>query len=95
MTDARRRADDRHWTCTLALRASQFWEFIDRRKIDKHAVSLAILYGTIDVMRWAMSFASSFTGMPGLEKAAIIGAVVAPYMALQGAAIKWYFEARA
>lgn len=89
-----RRADDRGLLCWLALRASQFWEFIDKRDIDKHAVSLGIFYGTIKVTGWGMAYASSFTTKSGVEVAAVIAAVVAPYMALQAAALKFYFESR-
>jgi hypothetical protein len=72
---------------------TRWWDWIDDRDIDKHAVSLVILYGTWAITRWAMNFAET-GNRPGLEVAAIIGAVVAPYMALQGAAIKFYFAAR-
>lgn len=88
-----RRAEDRGVLCWIAMRFSQGWDWIDKRDIDKHAVSLAILYGTIVVTRWAMTYAEH-GDRPGLEVAAIIGAVVAPYMALQAAAIAWYFKAR-
>lgn len=92
-----RRAEDQHgWrliTCWLARRLSEAWDWIDKRDIDKHAVSLAILYGTAKVTTWGMRFAEH-GDRPGLEVAAIIGAVFAPYMALQAAAIAWYFRAR-
>lgn len=88
-----RRADDKGVLCWMAARLSQAWDWIDNRDIDKHAVSLAILYGTAVVTRWAMRFAEE-GDRPGLEVAAIIGAVLAPYMALQAAAIAWYFRAR-
>ena len=90
----RLRATDGGWLCTVALRASQLWEFIDRRDIDKHAVSVAILYGTVLVTRWAMDFAETHSEKSGLEAAAIIAAVNVPYMALQAAAIGFYFRAR-
>ncbi len=89
-----RRATDRGPLCWLAMRASQAWDFVDKRDIDKHAVSVAVMFGTIKITSWAMAFADVATGKPGLEVAAILGAVLAPWMALQGAAIKWYFEAR-
>ena len=89
----RRRATDGGILCRLALRAAQFWDFIDKRDIDKHAVAAAIMFGTYTITQWAMRFAE-LGDRPGLEIAAIIGAVVAPYMALQAAAIKWYFDAR-
>ena len=71
---------------------SRAWDWIDARDIDKHLVSLAILYGTVIVMNWGMRFAEANT--MSLELAAVIGAVTAPYMALQAAAIAFYFKAR-
>lgn len=88
-----RRNDDGGWMCWIAARASQGWDWIDKRDIDKHIVSLVILYGTVYVMKWAMNFAE--TGdRPGLEIAAILAAVTAPYVALQTAALKFYFDSR-
>lgn len=97
MTGEARRASDQRGlakiTCWLASRASEAWEWIDKRDIDKHVVSIFIMVGTMRMTDWAMKFAE--TGdRPGLEVAAIIGAVTAPYMALQAAAIAFYFKAR-
>jgi hypothetical protein len=75
-------------------RLKVFWDWVDDRDIDKHAVSLAILYGTMSIVNWAMVFASMNPGKPGIEIAAIIAAVSAPYMALQSFALKYYFNAR-
>lgn len=72
---------------------TRFWDWIDARDIDKHIMSVIIMYGTWEISRWAMLFAT-MAERPGLEVAAIIGAVIAPYMALQAAALKWYFDAR-
>jgi len=91
--DRRRRATDRGALCMAALRASQFWDWVDKRAIDKHIVSLAILYGTVEITRWAMHYAEA-SARPGIETAAIIAAVLVPYNALQGAAIGFYFNAR-
>lgn len=71
----------------------KIWDWIDRRDIDKHLVSIAILYGTSRQVEWAMAFAAA-SPRPGLEVAAIIAAVTAPYAALQAAAIAFYFNAR-
>ena len=73
---------------------TQLWDAIDSRDIDKHAVSLCILYGTVLVMKWAMSYAALNVDKDGVEVAAVIAAVTAPYMALQAAAIGFYFRAR-
>lgn len=99
MSLQRRRIEDRDlkgWralTCWAAQRASEFWDWVDKRDLDKHAVSLLILFGTVKITVWAMHFAEH-GDRPGLEVAAIIGAVVAPYMALQAAAVAFYFKAR-
>ena len=73
---------------------TRWWDWVDKRDIDKHAVSLAILYGTVRVTHWAMGYASAETDKSGLEVAAVIAAVSAPYMALQAAALSFYFRAR-
>lgn len=75
---------------------TQLWDFIDARDIDKHVVSLVILWGTWSITRWAMGFAAAMAAMKvsGLEIAAIIGAVIGPYSMLQGYALKVYFGAR-
>ena len=86
----RRQSD--HWLGRIFLIGAGLWEWIDKRQIDQHAVSVVILYGTWTITKWAMAFGAAANGIPGLEKAAIIGAVVTPYSALQAAAIKWYFE---
>ncbi len=72
----------------------RMWDWIDQRQIDKHLLSLGVFWGTVKLTEWAMAFAALHADKPGLEIAAIIAAVTAPYMALQAAAIKYYFEAR-
>lgn len=96
MTIRHRRRDDRGLLCWLAMRCSQLWDWIDKRDIDKHLVSVLILYGTWVVTRWAMAFANdvNLSQRNGIESAALIAAVTAPYMALQAAAIAFYFKAR-
>lgn len=69
------------------------WNFIDDRDIDKHVVSLSVMLGTWKITSWAMTFAS-LSPRPGLEVAAIIGAVMVPYSALQTLAISSYFKSR-
>lgn len=91
---ALRRRSDGGALCWLALRASELWDWIDARDIDKHAVSVAIMLGTYRLTAWAMDYAALNPQKPGLELAAIIAAVTAPYMALQAAAIAFYFQAR-
>ena len=93
-TPRRRQTDNwRGALCWCAARGRDWWDWVDRRQIDKHAVAIVILYGTVAVMKWAMNFAAE-KNIPGLELAAVIASVVAPYMALQGAAIAFYFRSR-
>lgn len=73
---------------------TRIWDWIDKRDIDKHVLSIVILYGTKILTSWAMAFATANSGKSGIEIAAIIAAVTGPYMVLQAAAIKFYFEAR-
>lgn len=91
---ARTRADDRGFLCVVALRAGQFWDFMDRRQIDAYIVSLGVFYGTVLITGWAMNYAEAHSNKSGLEVAAVMAAILAPYMALQAAAIKFYFDAR-
>jgi len=87
-------SEDGGFWCRVALRTHQFWNWVDERQIDAHLYSLAILYGTYFAMRWCMHYADLNAGRPGLEVAAVIGAVMAPVSVLQSAAIKFLFEAR-
>jgi hypothetical protein len=73
---------------------ARWWDWIDARDIDKHTVSIVVLYGTKILTSWAMAFAATHADKPGLEIAAIITAVTGPYMVLQAACIKFYFNAR-
>ena len=92
--DPRRRRNDGGWLCALALRLSEFWEWVDKRQIDAYVISLAILYGTVRITDWAMEFVDRYPDIDGLKAAAIIAAIMAPWSALQAAAIKFLFEAR-
>ena len=88
-----RRAQDQGWRGYIAGFLSAAWDWIDDRDIDKHTVSLLILWGTIDLTRWAKHYADVHVGS-GSDIALTIAAVLAPYMALQAAAIGFYFKAR-
>jgi hypothetical protein len=91
------RAADGKWRkvmCWFAQRASEAWDWFDKRQIFERFVALAILFGTVKITAWAMNYAEMHTEKTGIEAAAIIAAVLAPYMALQGAAIAFMFRAR-
>lgn len=71
------------------------WDWIDKRDIDKHAVAVAVMWGTTRVTEWSMTYAMTYPAdASSVGSAAIIAAVTGPYMALQAAAIKFYFDAR-
>jgi hypothetical protein len=72
---------------------AQIWDFIDARDIDKHIVAIATLYISIEIVRWSTGFAQN-SPRPGLDIAAILGAINAPLMAMQSVTIKWYFDSR-
>jgi len=83
------RASDRGVMCTLALRTSQAWDWIDNRQIDAHILTVAIVYGTAEILRWAFAFSAAHP-----EAAGTIGAVMGPWSLLQASAVKFYFDAR-
>lgn len=89
-----RRPEDRRWLCRVAGVTSLAWDWFDKRQVLERFVSLSILYGTVRVTEWGMLFAETHGEKTGTEAAAIIAAVLAPYMALQGAAIAFMFRAR-
>lgn len=73
---------------------TRWWDWIDKRDVDKHTVVLIVLYGTKILTDWAMLYAATHAEKSGLEVAAVIAAVTTPYMALQTACIKFYFDSR-
>lgn len=87
-------SDDLSFWCTVAQRFREVWDWVDKRDIDKHAASWFVFFATWDITHWALSFVSNHPEKSGLEAAAVIGAVMVPWSTLQGAALKWYFEAR-
>lgn len=92
--DPERRATDHGFWCTAALRFGQFWDFIDKRQIDKHAMAWASFGVTSYMIFWCMEFIWAHPERPGLEIGAIIAAMMLPWTPVQGAVIKWYFAAR-
>lgn len=92
--EPQRRAEDTSRWCVAAQRLREFWDFVDKRQIDAYAISLAILSGTVIITDWAMDFVDAHPDIDGLKAAAIMAAVMGPWTALQGAAIKFLFEAR-
>jgi hypothetical protein len=97
MIESRRSGDKEGFqalTCWTARRLSELWDWVDSRDIDKHAVSVAIMLGTYKLTEWAMAYAAAHPEKAGLDLAAVIAAVTGPYMALQAAALAFYFNSR-
>lgn len=70
-----------------------FWDWIDTRAIIRRTVLLATLWMTWHTYLWATSYAAVFyKGDNGADLALVIGAVVAPIMALQGFVFKIYTD---
>lgn len=71
-----------------------FLAWADRRNfISVRAGTLyATLWMTWTAFDWAGHFAYAVIGRPGLEVAAIIGAVTVPITALQTFTFKWYLN---
>lgn len=84
----RRRADAWH------ARVGAFWDWVDKRDIDTRLISLVVLWGTVEVTRWAMGYAAEHSEKAGTDIGLIIAAVTAPYCFLQGAALRFFFESR-
>ena len=77
----------------LARLASLFWDFVDERDIDKHFMAWSVFGVSVHLMVWSAHFAIT-SQRPGLDIAAILGAVWAPWNIVQAAVVAWYFRAR-
>lgn len=77
----------------MSLSALLAW--IDRRHFVsvRSAVLGVTVWMTWEVTRWAFDFAHA-TKLPGLEAAAVIAAITAPFAALQAAVFKFYMDAK-
>ncbi len=88
MTDDLRREEDRGWL-------ARFWEFVDKRQIDVHLMAWAVFSLGSYVSFWAMEFVWAHPDKPGLEVAAIVGAIMLPITPMVAKVVDWYFKARA
>jgi len=93
MAIPQQRAEDKGWARSIAQTVSHVWDWVDKRQIDVTAVSVTILYGSFKILLWSLEYATH-ANRPGLEVAAIIAAVAGPWSLMQGAALKFIFEAR-
>lgn len=72
----------------------RLWDFIDKRDIDKHTVSVFVMILSWKLTAWAMVFADGNPNKSGIEIAATIAAVLTPWSAVQTAALSFYFKSR-
>lgn len=93
-TGQRLRASDGGFWCILALRMRDFWDWVDKRDIDKQAVCVVILIGTWRITEWLFAFVEAHMDKSGVELAAVVAAITVPWMALQAAVVSFYFRAR-
>lgn len=89
-----RRGSDQGFWCSLVLRMTQLWDFIDKRQIDVHVMSWSVFGLGVYVVFWTMEYAWAHPEKPGLELAAICAAILAPVTPMVAKVIDWYFRAR-
>lgn len=82
------------WLCWLALRCSDFWDWVDKRDLDKHALAWLVALCGWDLTWEAWDFAKLALNAktPMAEVAATIAAIGVPYGLFATAVTKWYFE---
>ena len=73
---------------------TRFWDWLDNRGVIRRVVLGVAIWMTWEVSAWSMWYAVG-NARPGLEIAAIIGAVTAPVAAFGGYVFKVYLDSRA
>lgn len=81
----RRRVADRGWL-------ARAWQFVDDSQLDAHVLTVFLGWGTYKVTAWAFAYTAAHA--PSSDVALVLGAVLGPWSLLQGAAVKFYFDAR-
>lgn len=79
--------------CKVAEYAGLFWDFIDKRDIDKHAMVWFITGISAYMVFWIFEFIWE-NPKSGVDIGVIVAAIMVPWTPVQAAAIKWYFDAR-
>lgn len=94
----RRRQADRGFSVWWAVHhviqavSATLWNFIDNRAVIRRVAFVWVLWMTSIVIYWAMDFADDHPDMDGLKMAAILGAVLTPWSAMQAAIFKFYSD---
>lgn len=70
-----------------------FWDFIDRRAVVRRIMAIGTFALVVWVIAWATRFAET-SPRPGMDVAAIIGAVMAPLNLLMGFMFSSYSKSR-
>jgi hypothetical protein len=92
-----RRTGERGITATAAttvrITSRSFWAWFESHHVDSLLVLGVTLYLTVEVVQWAMWFPTEDeTKFSGVDKAAILGAVLTPWGILQGLMFKFYVD---
>jgi hypothetical protein len=70
-----------------------FWQWFEDHHIDSLAVIVVTLAMTVRVVEWALDFPyDTVTKLSGVDKAAILGAVLTPWGIMQGFMFKLYVD---
>lgn len=78
---------------TAARTSRTFWHWFEEHHIDSLAVIVVTLYLSIQVVQWALWFPTEIeTKMTGVDRAAILGAVLTPWGIMQGLMFKFYVD---
>jgi hypothetical protein len=88
------RPGDHGFWCIVARRASDTWDFIDKRDIDKHTLVWAVYALAGYSVYWSMEFVWAHPDKPGLEVGAIVTAVNLPLSWVLAKVTDFYFRAR-
>lgn len=75
----------------IAVALSAFWDWVDKRDIDKHVMSWAVFAVTVCLLVWSCHFAIN-SPRNGTDVAAILAAVWGPWNLVQAAVVNWYFQ---
>ncbi len=76
----------------MVLVSATVWNFVDNRAVVRRVAFVWVLWMTSEVIYWAMDFAGDHPEMDGLKLAAILGAVLTPWSAMQAAIFKFYSD---
>jgi O-antigen ligase len=89
-----RRGSDHGWLCWVALRFTEFWDFVDKRDIDKQALVWTVYAMLLYSVYWGMEFVWLHPDQNGVDVAAKVAAITLPLTWVVAKITDWYFKAR-